>query len=225
MKKIVITGANGTIGRVLQKGLKGYSIVPLDIPGFDVKDYGKLLGVFAGQELVVHLAWDTKVENSESGIINADNALMTFNVYRAATASGVRRVIMASSVHADEFLDWKGPKLLETNKIPIPTSPYGASKVFMEALGRYYAKHLNLEVICIRFGGVNSKNKITKEILEAEPIFSKVWFSHKDCVALVKACIEAEYVPDNFVVIYGVSNNSQRIHDVTNPFGWVPVGM
>ena len=41
---------------------------------------------------------------------------------------------MASSVHAHDYANWKGPDLIDPYALPTPDSPYGASKVFMEAL-------------------------------------------------------------------------------------------
>jgi len=38
----------------------------------------------------------------------------------------------------------------------------------------------------------------------------------------VKAILEAKNIPDNFVVMYGMSDNIGRIHDVSNPLGWKP---
>lgn len=221
-KKIIITGAKGTIGVIIREGLRGHQITSLDLPESDTRDYSRLLKAFPDHDVVIHLAWDTKTENWRSGKINPDNASITYNVYQAALEAKVPRVIMASSVHADEFLDWNKPELLTPSKTPFPTSPYGASKVFMEALGRYYAKKHGLEVICVRFGGVNPENTITKEMLIEDPSYGKVWFSHKDCANLIKACIEIKTLPEKFVIVYGISNNSQRIHDWTNPFKWRP---
>jgi len=219
MKKIIITGAKGTIGTVLRKGLlKEYSITGLDLPEFDVRDYQKLLQVFPDHNTVIHLAWDTKTENEKSERINSDNCLMTSNVYQATLETKIKRVIMASSVHADEFLGWKGPGLLKPDKIPTPANPYGANKVFMEALGRYYAKYKGLEVICIRFGWVNPENLPNGHLDR----LNLTWLSHQDCIDLVKKCIEAKEVSQNFCIIYGVSNNSKRVHNLKNPFGWIP---
>lgn len=218
MKKIIITGAKGTIGTVLRKGLKKYLITALDLPEFDVRDYQKLLQIFPSHDVVIHLAWDVKIENDLSGKINPDNCLMTYNVYQAAFESKVKRVIMASSVHADEFLGRKRPGLLKPNKIPTPTNPYGANKVFMEALGRYYAKYKGLEVICIRFGWVNPQNSPNASL----NYLNLTWLSHRDCLNLIKKCIETKKVPQKFCIVYGVSNNSKRIHDLKNPFGWLP---
>ncbi|MCD6550160.1 NAD(P)-dependent oxidoreductase [bacterium] len=107
-------------------------------------------------------------------------------------------------------------------RIPIPTSPYGASKVCIEALGRYFAKSYNLSVICIRLEGVNSQDAVTEEILAREPMYHKIWLSHRDCVDLFRKCIETPRIPENFCVIYGVSDNASRIHDISNSVGWFP---
>jgi hypothetical protein len=48
------------------------------------------------------------------------------------------------------------------------------------------------------------------------------WLSHADCVALVDACLTAPTVPGHYAVFYGVSDNAGRVHNTSNPFGWVP---
>lgn len=223
-QKIAITGAKGLIGSVLMKNLKrDYEITPIDLPEIDVRDFEKLKEILRGKEIVIHLAWSWMPEEKRNGEINLDNFLITFNVYRASTEAKVKRVIMASSVHADSYLNYEdeGKKLLKPDKVPIPSNPYGASKVYMEALGRYYGKYKELEVICLRFGGVNKENTPKVEKMK-ERLYDKVWFSHQDLVSLIKVCIEAKKIPNNFLIIYGISNNKGRIHDSSNPFGWKP---
>lgn len=218
-KRVAITGARGTIGTVLLNGLSGYRITPIDLPESDVRDYRVLLGLLRSQDLVIHLAWNPPdASRFESCDITADNILMTCNIYEAAEKAEVPRVIIASSVHADDYMKWQGPGLLRPDRVPQPDSAYGATKVFMESLGRYYAGR-GVEVVCIRFGGVNKRD--ASHI--AEEGYEKVWLSHRDCVAMVRACIQSTRVPDNFVVMYGISRNRRRVHDYSNPFGWVPV--
>ena len=105
---------------------------------------------------------------------------------------------------------------MSPNKSPSPDSPYGASKIFMEILGKYYATK-GLEVICIRFGGVNPDNKPPEEYHERI-----VWLSHRDCIELIKKCVETSTVPNNYLILYGISNNKNRVHDYSNPLGWIP---
>jgi len=217
MKKVVITGAKGTIGTVLMNGLKGYyGITSADLPETDARDYGRLLEIFPGHDDIIHLAWN--LEDFRTGKAHPDNSIMFRNVYRAAVEAKVPRIIMASSVHADEYYRWKGPGMLKPDKVPVPDSPYGADKVFMESLGRYYAKNHGLEVVCTRFGGVRPDDRIDT----SEEGYEKVWLSHRDCVELIRACIDAPKIPGNFLIVYGVSNNSGRIHDYSNPLGWIP---
>ncbi|MDA4135992.1 MAG: NAD(P)-dependent oxidoreductase [Thaumarchaeota archaeon] len=216
--KIAITGANGTIGTVMRKALTDYDIVPLDLPQVDVRDYNVVLQAIKGCRAVIHLAWNVKDDNWETGRISPDNDVMTFNVYEACFRGGVPRAIMASSVHADNFMKWNGKALMNTTTVPIPTSPYGANKVFMEALGRFYAQ-VGLEVVCIRFGSVSKEDVPGTKGWD----WRKVWLSHRDLASMVRRCLEVEKIPNNYAVFYAVSNNALRVHDWDNPLNWAPV--
>ncbi len=220
IKKVAITGANGVIGSVLVRGLSGeYEITSLDLPEVDVRDLGKLTEALRGHEAVIHLAHNVPGENFRNHKIHPDNLNMNYNVYVAAVAAGVRRVIMASSVHADDFYNWKGPGLLSADRSPPhPDSPYGANKVVAEALGRHYSEHDGLEVVCVRFGGVNSENRPPRDDLWEQ----RVWLSHRDLLSLIKKCLVAETIPGRFLVLYGVSDNTGKVHSTSNPFGWEP---
>ena len=91
-------------------------------------------------------------------------------------------------------------------------------KVSMEDLGKDFAAK-GLEVVCIRFGGINPANKAPVKDL---PRDMATWLSHNDCVSLVDAILKTKSFPNNFAIVYGVSNNEGRISDVSNPFGWTP---
>ncbi len=209
IQKIAITGSTGVIGTALRTNLPEYEIIPLDRPQIDCTDYEQVVKGLAGCDCVIHLAHNSKH--------TPDNSLMTENVYRAALAAKVPRVIMASSVHADNFYTWKNKENLTVNHPAVPDSPYGADKIFMEALGKYYATQ-GVQVICIRFGGVNAADK------QPENDFweSAVWLRHEDLLSMIRACINAPSIPNNFAVFYAVSNNKDRVHDTSNPFGWKP---
>lgn len=209
-KRIAITGAKGVIGTVLTKNLKkDYDITPVNRPQINVRDYPKLLSVFKNQDTVIHLAWDSKRE--------VENLKMFENVFKAAFSSGVGRVIMASSVHADRFDNWQSLEKMSPQKIPTPSTSYGKLKVKMEKMGKEYANK-GLEVICIRFGGVNVKNMAV-----ISPSFERaVWLSHNDCVSALKVVLEAKEVPNNFVVMYAISNNKGLVQNLSNPFDWRP---
>jgi uronate dehydrogenase len=214
MRTVVVTGTKGVIGTVISEGLAGWEIRGVDLPECDVRDYDQALAALRGAHAVVHLAWDT-TENFLSGALRPDNHLMAHNVYAAARAAGVGRVVVASSVHADRFWPPRGaPRRIDD--LPVPDSPYGASKVFVEALGRYAAQ-LGTEVVCIRFGGVNRADAMPR----TEPERS-VWLSHRDCRTLIDCALIAPLPPGGYVALYGISAHGERLHDLANPLGWCP---
>lgn len=217
MKQVLITGSSGVIGSVLKEGLP-HDITHYDFPDFNVLDYDQLVEHAKGHDVIIHLAWDNRTAFWGSGNVNPDNIIQALNIYKAATELGIKRVIIASSVHADKFTNRELDSLLKPYELPLPDSPYGASKCAIESLGRYYADNKGLEVICLRFGGVNAKNEPPTEPYSER----QVWFSHKDCIDLVTRCVEAADIPDNYVILYGMSDNKDRLHDLSNPFGWQP---
>ena len=160
MSRVLILGSNGTIGTVLSNGLP-HETTDFDLPEHDANNYDHVYQKAKGHDTLVHLAWDFEDDGWLAENMNADNTLMSFTVFQAAVDAGVKRLIMASSVHADKFAgrDLPTQGLMQPYSLPVPDSPYGASKCFMEALGRYFATAKGLEVICIRFGGVNKADQ------------------------------------------------------------------
>jgi nucleoside-diphosphate-sugar epimerase len=218
MKKILITGIKGCIGPVLKKNLsRTYDITGFDIPENDVSDFKKMKELIVGYDAIIHLAMDPKVGFMDENF-NKDDFTMVYNVYQIAKENKIPRVIMFSSIHADDYMDWDGKILKTVDTIPWPDSPYGAYKIYMEGLGRYYSKK-GVEVICIRLGGVTPDDRIDIN----ENGFEKVYLSHKDLLSMVKTCVEIDKVPNNYALFYAISNNKGRIHDTTNSIGWKPV--
>jgi len=214
---VLVTGSAGRIGQLLVSGL-AHQVTEFDLPDCDARSLDQLTHAAAGHDVVVHLAWNTASENYGNDNVDFDNALMAFNVYRACEHAPVPRVIVASSVHADDPKR-PGDGLLVASAVATPDSPYGASKVFVETLGRYFAGR-GLEVVVVRFGGVDQRVSDRDFGSGADPYSS--WLSHADCVALVDACITAPTVPGGYAAFYGVSDNKGRVHETANPFGWVP---
>ena len=125
--RVLLTGGEGTIGRVLRDRLP-FELTPFDLPACDARDYGQLLAAVQGHDAIVHLAWDV-TENHLHNAVEPDNVVMTDNVYRAAREAGVPRVVMASSVHADAYHDADPARPLDPFALPIPDGPYGAKGI------------------------------------------------------------------------------------------------
>ena len=228
---VLVTGAAGTIGRILLDGLADeYALHGLDArrgPGVEhVVDTAKgrrLARRFDGMQAVVDLAADPSVTASWKSV-RENNIPATANALEAAREAGVRRVVFASSNHVvgmyerDEpyasivsgRYDGLDPEELPrlTADVPIrPDGPYGIGKALGEAAARYYAEEFGLSAICLRIGTVNAANRP-----ENARQFATL-LTHRDLVQLVRRCLAA---PDSvrFAVLYGVSANTWRFWDL-----------
>jgi uronate dehydrogenase len=210
MKRILITGAAGIIGRTLREGLRDRypllrltDIAPLDpaqageeIVRADLSDLAAVEAVMQDVDCVVHLGavpgedtWDKILPN---------NVVGTWNVFEAARRQGVQRVVYASSHHAVGF--YRRARVIDQSVVPRPDGVYGVSKVFGEAVGRLFADKHGLSVACLRIGAFRDT--------PADRRMLRVWLSPRDAVQLAGCCIDA---PDyHFIVVYGVSDNARN---------------
>lgn len=201
----------------------------------DLSDLGVLEHSFQDIDVVVHMAADPRHDADWESIL-ASNITGTRHVFEAAHRAGVRRVVYASSVMVswgyqqgepyrsiaacryDPSLEHKIPVV--THEWPVrPTGLYPASKVWGEALGRYYADIHGLSVLCVRIGWVNAVDTPW-----SQPGMAPVWCSQRDTVQLVERAIGA---PKDlrFDIFYAVSNNSLRWVDIEHArkvLGYIP---
>ncbi len=119
----------------------------------DIRNYEELVRIFDGAETIYHLAAIPSVPRSISEPVPSHDVNIngTFNVYRAAQAAGVRRVVYAasSSAYGDtEVL----PKT--ESMAPRPKSPYALQKLMGEYYGSVFASCFGVEAVSLRFFNV-----------------------------------------------------------------------
>lgn len=227
--RILITGINGIIGTVLHKALKdNYDVYGLDreepfsdrVLSADIADYNQLTNVIrqlSPLDAIIHLAGDPSVNASWESVLNA-NIIGTRNIFEAARELQVPKVIYASSNHAagayhgfepdmNTFTQPNTPKISPDDPVR-PDSEYGVSKVFGEAIARYYSDRWDIQAICLRIGAVLSDDDPTQDSQNR-----KIWLSHRDMVQLVEKSL-ATHV--KFGIYYGVSNNKGAFWDISN---------
>ena len=234
-KNVLITGMSGRIGTALNKFLGNkYSFTGLNrnpIDGIknvtaDITDLESIIPHFRGQETVVHLAAALSTGVSIEDIIDR-NIKGVYNVYEAARITGVKRVIFASSGNTIVGYTLDSPyREIESGQYHLvgenwdrithldpvrPNNPYGASKVWGEALGRYYSDYHSLSVLCIRFGWLPKEDRPNQE-----PRTYSVWTSHQDAARMVELCIDAEK-EIRFDTFFCVSNNKWGYRDLNHP--------
>ena len=167
MKKILITGVSGYIGKhllpvlveefeisVFDKNMPSLKEKVKFFPG-DLKDYGDILKALSGIEAVIHLAAVTG--GKETFPTFETNIRGTYNLAEAVIHKGVKKIIFASSIAAYGCLekDWYPEYLpVDENHPCRPQDAYGLSKYLGEKILRFYSRKENLEVITLRFAGV-----------------------------------------------------------------------
>jgi len=223
--KILITGASGTIGNILIECLsEKYDVIGIDkIPSDNVvtldivNEQEKLRRLLKDIDVVVHLAWDVKEAGTSLGAPVVENKTMGEIMYALSLEQKVKKFILASSVHASlGHIGYRHPgivedhKVLHTKKITIqdeffPSGIYGASKVYLEALGKAYSEK-GLQVISVRFGNV------TRDDSFGEYPF---WLSHRDCYHFIDRCIETKNLP-RYSVFFAISDNSCNPFDLSD---------
>jgi nucleoside-diphosphate-sugar epimerase len=219
MGTILITGSKGIIGSVLWRGLSDkYQIRGVDLPE-DISRYETLWAQMAGVETVIHLARRfSPADPIERRMrIYPQNVQIDINVFTAVVRAEVKRLIVASSVHADNH---RAPALagpLTTPGSYCPATPYGVYKLIEEEAGKALSKQFGFEFVGVRFGGVTRDDSVKTGAGQ-----TATWLSHDDLLSAIEACLATESAPGRSTVFYAVSNNVDRIHDTTNPFGWTP---
>jgi nucleoside-diphosphate-sugar epimerase len=245
-KRVLLTGAAGRIGNTLRRELGSkYQMKGVDrveAPGFDsmvadLTDLPAILPAFQGVDAVVHLAAEPRhTPDIWWDILIPDNVIATANVYEAARQGGAKQVVFFSSMHVDGMWEGDYPYSaiaggnyggLEPDQVPLvthempvrPDGPYAASKVFGEALGRYYAEGHGISVICLRLGTMGPKDQPGDD-----PRSYVSWLSQRDLGQMVDRCLEAENI--QYDIFFAASNNTWKIYDTPRAhqvLGYAPV--
>ena len=232
-RKVLITGGAGLIGSILINKLGDkYEFSSLDlkeVPGIkstvaNLDELDAIQPAFEGIDTVVHLAADRSPEGSWESILQ-NNFVATYNVFEASKRSGVKRVIFASSNHAEGgfYLDppWKHINegnfhLLERDNYELvterhmirPDSYYGVAKAYGEALGSYYNDYHGVSSFHLRIGWVLETDDPT-----FSPYALSLWLSRRDTAQIIDLCIGA---PEShkYDIFNATSDNMWKIFDI-----------
>ncbi len=217
---VIVTGATGKIGRTLMEDLDGVftltgtSRQAQDDPRFRVLDFDDIDAVtdaFAGQDAVVHMHAKSNHDTDELGPYLQPNVVGVYNAYEAARRAGVKRFVFASSNHATGWYELAGERC-DAESTPRPDGMYGVAKVWGESLGRYYADRFGLEVVCLRIGSYQYRQK--PPAFGMGPRILSTWLSDRDMVHLVRRSVEAPGI--RWGIYYGISANARAYWDITN---------
>jgi nucleoside-diphosphate-sugar epimerase len=230
-KKILVTGMSGLIGGLVGKALAcRYKIRALNrrpVEGVecvtaDIGDFASIRPAFDEIDTVIHLAAYAHEDDQLENHVHT-NIVGTYNVYEAARLAGVKRIVLGSSGATQSFYEREEPikAMVEARwaDVPLPRpilnrySPvrpaglYGASKVWAEVLGRYFADAYRMSVLCIRIG------RVVPEDIPRDARHAAVYCSHRDMIQMVERCVEAPQ-SIRYDIFYAVSRNRGRFRDI-----------
>lgn len=224
-KPVLLTGASGSLGRVLATSLSaaGWTLRLTDIAPFpavvpagaaftraDLNDGVTMLRLAEGCGAIVHLG-GVSVERPFEEVLGP-NIRGLYHIYEAARREKAR-VIFASSNHSIGFHERTESIGADTQFLP--DGFYGLSKAYGELMGRlYWFKH-GVESVFIRIGSCFP-----------EPVDARMlatWLSYSDLSRLVIRCV---MTPDvGCSVVWGASNNARMTwwrDDARATLGWAP---
>lgn len=220
-RRVLLTGAAGQIGRVITSALADrYDFVladvrPLDdtqgfpVAQMDITDLEQVRPLCRGVDTIVHLAAAADPTSSWESLL-PNNLVGVYHIFQAASEAECRRVIFASSLHVVD--GYPAEMQIDAHSPVRPSTLYGASKAWGEALGSFYADQRQLSVICLRFGWVMARHD--PQIAPGFPRLDII-LTHDDLVQLIDASIEA---PDDvrFGIFHGVSNNRRQRLEISD---------
>lgn len=217
--KVLVTGAAGSIGRVVTVGLadRGHTVVGLDrVPQPDGTDYAwwtvdcadpdAVAAVFAEESVdgVVHLAGHPGEASLPDSLTS--HVVTTAALLDAMVEHDVSRFVYASSNHAVG----RTPRAsLADGVLPVGTRPrpdtfYGVGKVAAEALMSLYADRHGIDAVACRIGSFLERPETVRHLA--------TWLSHDDCVRMVEAALTCP--APGFAALYGVSANTRGWWDL-----------
>jgi len=166
-RRVLITGGNGNIGRLIADDLlaRGIEVVKFDIPGTepsavrdgeavvigDIRDQNAVRTLFTEHhpDTVIHLASLLSGSSAANPTAAWDiNANASFNLLNLAVEFNANRFFFASSI-ATYGSDVPDPMPEETQQWP--SNLYGATKVAVERAGVYFKAAHGLDFRCLRF--------------------------------------------------------------------------
>ena len=225
-ESVLLTGAGGQVGRVILSRLTEaydwrllYFTQPAEVPPDpyvvgDIRNRATVREAVDGCDAVVHLAGDPRRDAPWTSVLE-NNIDGTHTIYDVAAATGVDRVVYASSNHAvGAYEDSRAPALyradsefrLDGTERFRPSNKYGISKATGELIGRHYHDTRGVTVCNIRIGNLNAGHPpVDYERGQA------MWLSPRDCAHLHDRALQADY---EYETVYGISDNDRKYYSL-----------
>lgn len=180
MKKAIVTGANGFIGKALarclaERGVEVYAVVrrsaghlqgleKCNLVECDLAEYselGKLLP--KGADVFYHFAW-----TGSAGTLRGDEQVQLTNVQaschavRSAAQAGCKRFVFASSI-----MEYEVAELMKTSAQPSITTVYSTAKITANYMARAIAAQAGVEYIAAVISNIYGPGETSPRLINS----------------------------------------------------------
>jgi nucleoside-diphosphate-sugar epimerase len=166
--RVVVTGGSGKGGRWVVRDLRehGHDVVNVDLRHdgsphgqcviADLTDLGQTQDVLSGADAVVHFAAIPAPELRAEGETFRINAMSTYNVFQAAVAHRMRRVVWASSETVLGLPFDRPPDFAPIDETisPRPETSYALSKLVGETMAEQFARRSGIGFVGLRISNI-----------------------------------------------------------------------
>ena len=166
--RIVVTGGSGKAGRWVVRDLRdhGHYVTNVDTRHdgsehgqcllADLADYGQTAEALAGFDAVVHLAAIPAPGLRPPADTFRNNILSTYNVFAAAEANGLQRVVWASSETVLGLPFDTPPQFAPIDETiePRPETSYALSKLAGETLATQFNRRTGIPIVALRISNI-----------------------------------------------------------------------
>jgi len=172
MTRVLITGGAGRVGRATTARFveHGWTVRVIGVEPdvhlegaeyvlCDINDYDKLREQVRGCQAIVHLAAIPAPSVTDATDMFRINVAGTFNVFEAADAEGVGRIVQASSINAIGCA-WSTSDIappyfpIDEEHPSVTNDPYSFSKKIVEDIGDYYWRRSGISSVGLRLPAV-----------------------------------------------------------------------
>jgi nucleoside-diphosphate-sugar epimerase len=169
MARVVVTGGSGKAGRAVVRDLLGHGdeVLSVDLVGSpdlacdqiqaDLTDLGQAFEVLHGADAVIHLAAIPAPRLRPDELTFRVNTTSTYNVFSAATALGLRRVVWASSETILGLpFEREQPAYapIDEEHPAYPEFSYALSKLLSEEMARQFNRWTGVPFVGLRFSNI-----------------------------------------------------------------------
>ncbi|ANL51032.1 uronate dehydrogenase protein (plasmid) [Rhizobium phaseoli] len=212
MKKLLITGAGGNVGRLLRPILRQrYNLKVTDVAEFQASsDETSIRGDLADPDFCRFAVDDVEAVIHLAGLVGPDiafeqsldpNYRAVLHLLEACKGAGIKRFVFASSHHVLGMYSATGR--YDECAPAAPDSYYGLSKVFGEAACSMYAHRFGMNVMLLRIGNADP--------MVVDGRRERLWTSGRDMASLVEIGIEHPDIQCD--IVYSISNCPDAIFD------------